>query len=68
MRRKGEIYLGYLEALALSLIAELERRGVTEARGVDWQGTAVTYSLYNAKDCINTTRTEHNMSYLEPNQ
>jgi hypothetical protein len=54
MKRTSKIYVAYLEALALSLLAERKSEG--DIVGIDWQGNPVTYSPLNARTLIQTVR------------
>jgi hypothetical protein len=50
MKRDSHIYIGYLEALVLSLLEE--RQSDELIHGKDFTGQPVTYSPYNAKALI----------------
>jgi hypothetical protein len=54
MKRTSKTYVAYLEALALSLLAE--RNSERDIVGIDWQGKPCTYSPLNAKTLIQTVR------------
>lgn len=57
MKRTSKTYVAYLEALALSLLAEREQAGKSgDIVGIDWQGKPVTYSPLNARTLIQTVR------------
>jgi hypothetical protein len=57
MKRTSKTYVAYLEALALSLLAEREQAGKSgDIVGIDWQGNPVTYSPLNARTLIQTVR------------
>lgn len=59
MKRNGENYVGFLEAVVISLLYEREKNGKHDLQfihGIDDRGQPAYYSPYNIKESIQQTR------------
>lgn len=68
MKRKGEIYLGYLEAVVMSLLAERAESGKTvfdAIDGVDSSNHLAFYVPYNIKEAIKDCRLQAHLPELD---